>query len=159
MFTLFRKLGPAAVIAAVLLSGACTQVSEGNTVRVPTFGDPTPAGSPTPTAPPTAPATGTTTWTPTWEASIPTVAPVVKPTTAQPPAPKPVRPKPPVVTTTPPAPPPQEPTVEIPDIPGVPFAQEGGRCTEEGAVAIARSGAPLVCTRSGRGGQPRWRKP
>ena len=153
MFTLFRKRGAAAAIAAVLLSGACTQVSEGNTVKVPTF-DTAPSGQPAPAT--TAP-TDTTTWTPTWEANIPTVAPAIKPAPAEPTVPKPATPKPPVVTTTPPPPP--EPTITIPQIPGVPFAQEGGRCPEEGAVAISKSGAPLVCTPSGRGDQLRWRKP
>lgn len=128
----------AAVAAVATVSAACTQASEGKPVKIPTFGE-------TPTSAYTAPAE-TTTWTPTWEASIP--APVIKPTT-KPPAPKPTK------TTPTPTP---EPTFTIPTMPGIPFAREGSRCTQEGAVAISRSGEPLVCL-PGRGDQLRWRKP
>ncbi|CAM4086051.1 hypothetical protein KIPE111705_39885 [Kibdelosporangium persicum] len=132
-------------IAVVLVTTACTQASEGKPVRIPTFGETPPAGGTSLTGP----STTSSTWTPTWEASIP--APVVKPTT-KPPAPKPKPTKPPVTTTA-------EPTFTIPTLPGVPFAREGGRCDREGAVAITRSGEPLVCVRSGRGDALRWRKP
>ncbi|ONI76870.1 hypothetical protein ALI144C_32550 [Actinosynnema sp. ALI-1.44] len=143
-----RKIGAAAATAAVLLSAACTQVSEGKQVQIPTFG-----GTPPDTA---ATRAETTSWTPTWEASIPTVAPAIKPTTSKAPVPKPTTTtKPPVVTTTTTT----RPTFTIPQIPGVPFAQEGARCLQEGAVAITKSGSPLVCTRSGRGDALRWRKP
>ncbi|ALG07587.1 hypothetical protein [Kibdelosporangium phytohabitans] len=139
-----RKIGVAVAAATVLLSAACTQVSEGRQVQIPTFGG---------TPPPVATETTTTPWTPTWEASIPTVAPAIKPTAGKPPVPKPTTTRPPVTTTAPP------PTFTIPEIPGVPFAREGTRCPREGAVAITKSGSPLVCVRSGRGDQLRWRQP
>jgi hypothetical protein len=132
------------VIGLFLVAGCSSGPTEGHTVKIPTFSD-----TPDMSAAPAAPASPE--WTPTWEASLPTRAPVVKPTTSK---------------TTPPAPPPATtptkqtpPIITIPELPGVPFVKEGGRCAPEGAVGITREGQPMVCTKAGRGNALRWRSP